>query len=129
MESVKKIPKFGWLPLAALFLGVASNYLFFEHDIGINYPIFVIVVVGAVLLLHALYEKKLRTEDHVLLGLSVFFALMVFIRSNELLSVFNVLGSILLLFLVAYAHGEKHLTGYRIGNYIAAVFLPLRFIC
>ncbi|MDP2630013.1 MAG: DUF4173 domain-containing protein [Candidatus Uhrbacteria bacterium] len=128
MESIRKIPKFGWLALAALLLGIASNYLFFEHDIGINYPVFVALVIASVAFLHALYEKKLRTEGYVLLSLSLFFAAMVFVRSNELLTVFNVLGSVLLLFLVAYAHGEKSITNYCIGNYIAAIFLPLRFI-
>jgi hypothetical protein len=109
----------------ALVLGIVQNILFFDQGIGLNYPLFILcVLIGAFFL-------GWRPSDRLsgaLVVLAVVFAAFIFIRSSQLLTFFNVLGSALLLLMLADSHLGKKLREYVPGDYLKTFILPFIFI-
>lgn len=116
------------LGISALFLGVAHVFLFYEQGFGLNYPLFVTLVVVFGLLLARIFSRELWREHYVIIACSLFFASMVFIRSSELLTFFNVLGSLLLLLVAVSMFANRRLGSFIASDYLKVPFLPLRFI-
>jgi len=113
---------------AALSLGAIFQILFYEQEIGFNFSLFAVCVVACGLLLAYMFSRPMKREQHVLVILALFFASMVFVRSSEMLTFFNVLGSFLLLLIAVSTYTGKNITTYLFGDYAKVIFLPLRFI-
>ena len=85
---------------AALLLGILHTFLFFDGLFGLNYPVFIFCTIVMGLVLSHVYGRTLASDLFVLLSLGMFFAVMVFVRASELLTFFNIIGS-LFIFLIA----------------------------
>src|SRR3989344_1747468 len=112
----------------SLLLGITFNYLFFEELPGANIPIFILLAILGALALSRFYGKHLSTTDLVLVALSAFFASMVFIRGSELLTFFNVAGSVLLLFLATYTYTRKKLEALIPTDFLEFCLLPIKYL-
>lgn len=114
--------------VASLVLGVASAFLFFKHGFGLNYTVFVFMVVSFGLFLAQLFGIKIRREHYTVIFMGLFFSVMVYIRSGELLTFYNFLGSSLLLLLAVVLFTGKQLHALVFTDYLKTPFIPFRFI-
>ncbi len=113
---------------AALFLGTFHTYLFLDEMVGLNYPLFIIAALVCGLGLSHVFHRSVTRDSFVLMGLAVFFSAMVFVRESELLTFFNILGSILLLFIAINLFSGKKLREYLVSDFLKAATLPFRCI-
>jgi len=128
MENISEYRKILALGGASLLLGVIFSYLFYEHEIGLNYSLFIFLILLCGIKLASLFARKIDRTLYVLIGCALFFAGMVFVRESVLLSVFNVFGSVLLLLVVIGSLTGKHIKQFLSTDYLKVVFLPFRFI-
>ena len=128
MEKLAVHGKILVLGAVSLVLGVAFTILFYEQEPGLNFSIFAVLVVCSGLFLAYLFSRHIEREHYALMLCALFFSSMVFVRSSELLTFFNALGSLLLLLIVVGTFAGKHIKAYIPLDYIKAPFLPLRFI-
>ncbi|MBP7114327.1 MAG: DUF4173 domain-containing protein [Candidatus Peribacteraceae bacterium] len=109
----------------SLVLAVFFEYFVFGHELGIGFPLFVLLfLAGGFLLL-----RKRRYDPEILWVLVplLFFSWMVFVRASELLTVLNILATFLLTLLLADLVTGKKLRSYVLGQYADIIVLPLRF--
>lgn len=128
MNTLSQHAKILLLAAVSLALGVLWTYLFYKQNIGLNFSIFMILVGGGGVLLARVFSLQLGRGVYALIAASLFFSSMVFVRSSELLSVFNVLGSLSLFLLVGSVLGGKQLRSFLPIDYVKVFFLPLRFL-
>lgn len=112
----------------SLFLGILHAYLFNEGLIGLNYPVFILGTIATGLWVLQMHTRKIETMHQVILILSLFFGMMVFVRSSELLTFFNIIGSLLLLLLAIDLSSGKQMRTYVVQDFFNLVLLPFRFI-
>ncbi len=108
----------------AVVLGVAANYLFFEHPPGVNFTVF--IVLGLVIF-YGLSEYFGRSSKRFayLTALIVFFALMVGLRASPLLIFLNFVLVFYLLLLLAYEATGHRFRDNLIKDYIIAGIAPV----
>lgn len=128
MKQLSESGKSTALGIIALLLGTLFVGLFFEQGIGLNFPLYVYAATLGGLLLAYEYKRPPCTSHCVVIGSALFFSTMVFIRASDLLSFFNVLASVLLLFIGVELFAGKQLRAFLFVDYIKTVFLPFRFI-
>src|SRR3989344_4702534 len=117
------------LGAVTLLLGLLFDFLFYYAEgLGLNFLIYIVLISLAGLALSALYGRSLNWSNKILIILSILFAGMVFIRSSELLTFFNVLGSLLLLLTVVYSYAGKKLEEYLLVDYAKVFLLPFSFL-
>lgn len=116
------------LGITSLLMGSVYVILFFEQNIGLNYPLFLMLAITAGLFLSHVFSKHLSRDRYMLLGIAGFFSLMVFIRSSELLTFFNVVGSLMLMLISINLFTQKTFKTQLITDYLKVIFLPFRFI-
>lgn len=112
--------------LAALTVGIVCEYFFFSSALGINYPIFIALVVAS---LFILFPERLRSGGWRVIFLiagSLYFSGMVFFRASELLTALNVLASLGLLALIVETAAGKDIRRYGIVLYTSAALLPIK---
>jgi hypothetical protein len=114
--------------VASLLLGVAFDYFFFADFPGVGFPIYVLLMIIAMLSLARYFKKPLNRQIIWLQVPLAFFSLMVFIRSSDFLSLLNALTSLLLLFLIARLSTGDRLKKFSLKSYAATIFLPVEFI-
>jgi hypothetical protein len=83
--------------LVALGLGLTWDLLFYDKALGISLPLFVFLLVGALFGIGRLEGQRPNWRGLWLLVPLFFFAIMVFIRANALLSYLNVVACLMLL--------------------------------
>jgi hypothetical protein len=128
MKNISEHRKVLALGGASLLLGVIFTSLFYEQWIGFNYPLFVFLITLCGVKLAYLFQRTIDKQLYVLIGLALFFAVMVFVRESILLTFFNVLGSLLLLLVVMSSLTGKHIKQFLPLDYLKVFFLPFRFI-
>src|SRR4051812_38619765 len=127
METLKQSKKLMQLGAVALCLALIQNILFFNEGLGINYPLFIVwVLLGGWIVTHK-PNLKVSTSTFILIVLAIFFSAMVFVRSSELLTFFNVVGSGLLLLILVDSYVGKNINEYLPGDYIRIFLLPFAF--
>lgn len=128
MEPKKKFINLFILCAGAVLLGFLHTILFWGQNIGLNFFLFVlfIILVGGVL--NEQFHKKIDQGATILILPILFFALMVFVRSSMLLTFFNVLGCVLLLFIVARSYSGRKLVDFLPWDYLKVLFIPFSFI-
>ena len=112
----------------ALLLGIIGTALFFDHGLGLNYPLFVLLASCGGFLLTRVFSRKVTGEQYLLVALALFFAGMVYLRSSDLLTFFNMVGSFALLLLLTETFVGKKLKAFFPFDYVKSAFLPLQFI-
>ncbi len=127
---MKTIPSLTLLLLSgiALILGAIHSFLFFNESTGLNFPIFILCIIGGGLLLTQDRQVKVGKTKTSLILLCVFFSAMVFVRASELLTFFNIVASILLLLLLVETHSGKKLKEYLPVDYFKIFFTPFVFV-
>jgi hypothetical protein len=92
----------GFAVIVGLIVGLIGNALFFGSSIGINFPLFVAVCVGAALLALRAARQPIQRNNLFLLAPLAFFALMVAIRADTLITMLNGMAVITLGALFVY---------------------------
>jgi hypothetical protein len=128
MNRATEQSKIRLLGTASLILGVVCVFLFYEQGLGINYPLFIVLVVAFGVLLAQTFSRQLKHEQYALVGAGIFFSFMVFVRSSEMLTFFNVLGSVLLLLIAVSLFEGRRLRSFIESDYVKVLILPFRFI-
>ena len=116
------------LGIISLILGVIFVALFYEQGFGLNYSLFMAMVVAVGLLLARVFSRRLEGEQYAVIAAGLFFSSMVFVRSSEPLTFFNVLGSLLLLLVAVQMFAGGHMRSFVAGDYLKVLFLPFSFI-
>lgn len=113
---------------SSLVLGMVFTWLFYGQQLGLNYPLFLILVVSFGLLLARTFSHRLTREHCAVIGAGLLFSSMVFVRSSELLTFFNVLGSVLLFLIAMRMLMGRHIRTFMTSDYLKVLFLPFHFI-
>ncbi|WNG34508.1 DUF4173 domain-containing protein [Archangium violaceum] len=119
--------------LAALGLGVCAEVLFDGPALGLSFPLFVVLLLSALLAVGGREGWQRARPNAWLLVPLLFFSGMVFVRASPFLTTLNVLASGFLLLLVAHfwAAGRVERLGLwsypltALGTFFQTVFLPL----
>lgn len=114
------------LLLAALTVGIVCEYFFFASALGINYFLFIALLVAS---LFVLFPERLRSEGWrvvFLIAGSLYFAGMVFFRASELLTILNVVASLGLLALLVEIAAGNDIRRYGLVRYVSAALLPIK---
>lgn len=120
--------KAGLIAGISLVLGLLFDYFFVEKIPGIAFPLYVILVVVGLFAIANIFKKQISKEAIWILVPLIFFSVMVFVRSSELLTVLNVVASLLLLLVIAEVSFGGKMKNFLVGDYIKIFFLPLKFI-
>ncbi len=128
METIKETKNLFLLGGMAILLGIIHNILFFNEGMGINFTILVLLSLAAGWYIDQKSGKKLQKQSVIIIILTLFFASMVFVRSSELLTVFNILGTLLLMLILVDLQIGKKLKEYLPGDFIKVAFLPFQFL-
>lgn len=84
----------------SLILGILFDYLFYGKLLGINFPIFIILILSGLFLISYLLKRQIDKQVILLSIPLLFFATMVFIRTSVFLTFLNVVICLLLLLLI-----------------------------
>ncbi len=108
----------------AVILGVAANYLFYDHQPGISFPLFILL---AWIIFYSLYRYFGRSYPKFvyLTALIAFFSVMVGVRASPLLIFLNIALVVYLLLLVAQEATGKRFRHNLIKDYIISGIAPL----
>ncbi len=112
----------------ALILGLLHNILFIGEMIGANVFYYVLAILCAGFVLTRTFKKQIDKPTLMLIIPLFFFSSMVFFRSSELLTFFNVLMCIGLLLIIVGSFAERPILKYLPLDYVKVAFMPLRFI-
>lgn len=122
-------PKKAWIfrvLLAALAVGIVCEYFFFSSALGINYFLFIGLLIAS---LFILFPERLRSGGWRVIFLiagSLYFSGMVFFRASELLTALNVLASLGLLALIVESAAGNDIRQFGIVRYVSAALLPVK---
>ncbi len=112
----------------SIVLGALNVYLFFNHEIGLNFPIFVVSAIIVGVIISSAFLRRLSNTELAVLATAIFFATMVYFRASEALTVFNVLATILSLLTFVAIMTRKNLRSFVTLDYIKVVLLPFSFL-
>jgi hypothetical protein len=113
----------GALALGAVFVG-----FFDEYALGISAPIFVLLTIGLLGLASARTGGARLRQHPWLVGGSVFFATMLFVRSNEVLTFVNVVLTLVFGLALTQAVAEREPRTWAGKKFLLCCILPLRFL-
>ncbi|MCP4168351.1 MAG: DUF4173 domain-containing protein [Chloroflexi bacterium] len=109
--------------LAGLALGILFDWLFYGKMLGISLTLFAGLLLVAVLMVARWEGAQVVRQNLWLVGLLMFFAVMVFVRANVFITFLNVCAMLLLLALIAVYLTRDFVANAGIGTYMVA---PLR---
>ena len=71
----------------SLVLGLCFDYFFYKKEIGLSFLAYVLLILAGILFICYVYKNKnVKTNSYLLIIPILFFATMVFVRSNAVLS-------------------------------------------
>lgn len=111
----------------SLVLGLLFDYFFFEKLPGISFVLYVILIMIGLFVIAKFFNRELNKEVLFLLVLLVFVSTMVFVRSSDMLTFFNVVSSLVLLLITTKISFGKKLKNFSIIDYVRIFFLPFKF--
>jgi len=116
------------IALISLALGVLSDYLFFEHALGISFPLYLVLIFAGLVLISRSTKQHLTRQTLWLGAPIIFFGAMVAVRTNELLTFLNVIMTLTLLLFLARQTAGSTIERFRVSHYLSTFFLPFRFL-
>ena len=122
------LTKAGLIAGISLILGLLFDYFFVEKILGIAFPLYIALVIMGLFTVARFFKKRLNKDVLWLLAPLMFFSIMVFVRSSELLTFFNVVASLLLLLIIAEVSLGEKVKNFLDEYYIKIFFLPFKFI-
>lgn len=120
--------KAGFITGVSLVLGLLFDYFFYGKTPGIAFPLYIILIIAGLLAMANFFKKPLSGQAIWLLAPLIFFSVMVFVRSNILLTFLNIMAVILLLLIIAEISFGRKIKDFLTGDYIKILFLPFKFI-
>ena len=112
----------------ALVLACLFDYFFVWKVPGMSVPAFTILIGFSLIALTGLFDRKFPRDVILLLLLAVFFAAMVAVRANILLTILNVLGTLLLLLLITEVNVRGSIKEFVSSDYLKIFGLPLAYL-
>ena len=128
MEQIKKPGLVTEIVAISALFGVFATLLFFDEGVGLNYPLYVFLTIGAGLFFMLRLRRNISRGEYALIASAFLCSVMVYVRSSELLTFLNVIGSIVLLLLTARVFAGEKFTTLQPSEYVRTLFLPLLFI-
>ena len=104
------------------------DYLFYDKALGINFPLYVGLILARLFFLIYYTQRSLPRQVVWPTVPLAFFSLMVFFRAGELLTFLNIVASLLLLLLSVEIVFGKNLKDYFLNTYLAVFVLPFKFL-
>ena len=120
--------KAGLISGASLVLGLLFDYFFYGKIPGIAFPLYVVLITIGLFAVATFFKKKINKEVLWLLVPLMFFSAMVFVHSGELLTLLNIVASLLLLLVIAEVSFGERVKNFLVGDYLKIFFLPFKFI-
>ncbi len=111
----------------SLILACVFDYFFIWNIPGISAPAFTILIGVSLILLTWLFRRKFSRDVLLLLLLALFFSVMVAIRANPLLTVLNILATMLVLLLVTEVNVRGSIREFIPYDYLKILGLPLSY--
>lgn len=109
----------GQLAIISLLLGVTADWFFFGKSLGISVPLYVVLVLAGAVYVGYVRQARPPRNDLWLVGVLLFFALMVAVRASGMLQVFNVILIVYLSLLTSYllTHPQRRLRDFTAADY------------
>jgi len=120
--------KAGLITGVSLVLGLLFDYFFYMKMPGAAFPLYIILVTFGLFAVAGFLNKKISEKALWLSVPLLFFSVMIFVRSSEILIFLNIVASMLLLLLIARLSFEGRLQNFLIIDYLKIFFLPFKFI-
>jgi hypothetical protein len=120
--------KAGLISGVSLVLGLLFDFFFYGKVPGIAFLLYVVLIIVGLFTLTMFFKKKINKEVFWLLISLMFFSIMVFVRSSEMLTFLNIVASLLLLLVIAKISFSEKVKSFLIEDYIKVFFLPIKFI-
>lgn len=114
--------------VTAFVLACFFDYLFIWKVPGIGVLVFTALVGCSLVVLTLLLKRKLSRDVILLLLLAAFFSAMVAVRANILLTVLDILGTLLLLMLITEVNIRGAIKEFVPSEYLKVLGLPLAFL-
>ncbi len=111
------------IALVALALGLIADLLFYKQAIGVSVLVFVLFFLGALFLVGGLERVRTSGKNLWLIGPLLFFAAMIFVRANPMLTFFNICAVLGLLGLLLFFYAADNLD--RLGMFGYPVIMAL----
>lgn len=113
----------------SLALGLVFNGLFYGKSLGLSFPVYILLILFSVLLLAKTFQTPLPRSLVLFIVPLLFFAAMVFVRADELLTFFNVLLCLYLLVRLTDILRKPDVRHALVADYIApVVVLPFKYL-
>lgn len=118
-------------PLLSIFFGAELAYLFtllVWVTPGIGYVLFTASALASLGVFGLLFGKKFPSETLVLASLAIFFAGMIAIRANLLLTILNIVGTMLLVLLISEVQIQGSMREFTPMDFLKVFALPFSYI-
>src|SRR5258705_4218564 len=100
------------LALTAIVIGLWASLLFIGHPLGLSFPVFVFTIVAALFWLAALERLRPAWRNVWLVGPVLYFAVMVAVRAETVITLINMWLVLGLSVLVAHLFSDGDLAGW-----------------
>ncbi len=117
---MKRHPNVLWL--SVLILGWLFDFLFWKQGPGLNFAVYVLLCLGAGLILARLDQKRVGPGALPLIPMVLFFAAFTFIRAEPLTMGISVMLTLLLMALLAITFVDGDWLRYGLSRYASGVF-------
>lgn len=124
----KTLEKAFIISVVSLILGLAFDYLFFKKFPGVNFPLYVILILIALLGITTYLKKRLNSNILWAVIPLLFFSSMVFIRESFFLTFLNIVASLALLVLITRIALSGTLKNFVIADYLKLILIPFQSI-
>ncbi|MFA6131162.1 MAG: DUF4173 domain-containing protein [Patescibacteria group bacterium] len=112
----------------SLILGIAFNTSFFQKVFGVNLPIFILLGIVFGIILAVSYRVTIPKLAYLFFGIAFFFALLVCIRANALLTFCNISAMFFFLLLGIIQVTDKTPKSFAAFDYWKTTILPVFFV-
>ncbi len=126
--KISIIDKARLVTVISIILGILFDYLFFNQSIGINFAIYIFLLILVFIGISTLFKKHIHKDVLLLLLVLLFFSIMTFIRTSPLLTVANIGICLFLLLILAKISFREKLKNFYLKDYIKTIFVPFLFI-
>lgn len=112
----------------SVLLGIIDDYFFYDEAMGVEFPIFVGLLLAGLGILAARAKRPVPQAVAWLIVPLAFFSVMVFVRASIFVTLLNVGICAVLLLLIVEAMIGKKLRDYVPTKYLELLVLPFRFV-
>jgi hypothetical protein len=112
----------------SLFLGFCFDYFFYKSVPGINFPVYIILIISGLFVIAYFLKKQISKQVLLLILPLLFLSSMVFVRSSIFLALLNVGTSVLLLLFITKFSFFAKLKKFWVNDYLKILLLPFDFI-